>query len=290
MCITMSAAQLSGTRLFAGQFTDGRRSLIYQCSAESEQPNTLMFVVPTKGKLGEKNFINLEAVPELLDLFVDAYQAKKHEGGRSKTLVRSLGENVGFAQVGGWAVTYSNGGSYEEILALIESLPADKRPEANPEVIKGFADLGLPFVIAGFAATSGGRSWGSEKQELHPLGLWYTDPIDEDYLSFPMLDGHGSFPKEQGRVMRDHYTFASIEGVVSGESHYEVNLASELRSCPELLLLIPFVHIDGAHAECVFDAGYIKGLRPNGDLAVEKATLYSKSATSVFFMPGSEIA
>jgi hypothetical protein len=288
MCITMDYAELSSTYLFTAELSDGSRSLIYQCKASSDQPNALMFVVPTSGKLSADNFVNLEKVPKLLSGFVKAYQDAQPKS-RSASRSESFSLGVGFTQVGGWAVTYSNGGSFEEICELIASLPESKRPAVNADVIKGFAKLGLPFVIAGFEGEpAGSRGWGSTTKELHPLGVRYTEPLYPEHLIFPMLDGHGEFPQDLKPAKRDHYVFSARGDVGAAASLYTVNLDNEFMACPEIAALIPLSNVDGG-VQCSFDAGRLDQYTRNGDMAVKIADLYSEKTTIKFFMPGSPI-
>lgn len=253
MCISMQSGDFSGTRVYVGELSRDLRSVIYECVATSEKANALIFTVPTRREIEDSDFVNLEAYPSLLKDMKDAVSPPELTRGAF-----SAKSALGVVEVGQYTVVYSNSASIDAIKALINSplVREERRPELNYEVIDGLNGIGLPVIIACYAAG---------KTHLHPFGMTYSLPIYEDKLVVPMLDGHGEFGDPT--AYRDHWVFAG--------SYRAAELEAEMLVTHESAYpLLPLTELEGAFITSM--AGKrISGKTANGDYFIDLPKLLS---------------
>lgn len=193
MCCTVRAADLSNTKLYAGEAHRGDtyvHVMAYQNKAATKGPNAMILPIPAATMLGPENVIDTRSFPHFLDDIQDAVES-------SGFITFGGGGELSEAQVfdtGSYTVVLAERAS--AIARALDRVPEQKRPPLNPEILRAFEDLyaGWPLAVCCWDGTI----------QAEPL-LWWYEPKMPDWLFAPALDAHdGGPPNTRVQVDVDH--------------------------------------------------------------------------------------
>lgn len=261
----MQYGSFSRTIVYGAKLEGGKRSVAYQCWADSSKPNALMFVVPTTGQITDNNFVNLESAATILnkmsEVFINRDERSISTDLRSEGLSRVI-------DVGMYTVVYSNKPDVDDVQLALNRVATDRRPVINFEIIAGFARIGFPIVIACYPPVI--------EQEFHPLALWYDHPAYENHIVLPMLDGHGNWPEPDKLVERDHWVFIGSldtqeESIMQDQGAW-MNVSDYLEDCPNIAKIFPLYKTE-TDSYTNFDGRHLTGWSLNGDALIDIQSL-----------------
>lgn len=198
MCLTSGPAKLSTTKILSGKIDDAYHLLAYSNTVEniSGKPNSMILAIP--GKVTEEDFYDTTAYAKFLEVIEESQRARYESKSLSRSFdTLSMDDEVVNFQVGMYNVFVSDSAS--NIGKAISTLPSEKRPEINPEILSFLENhyKGWSFVIACFD--------GDKKMEAQPIMLKFK-PIDSNILYFPGMDAHdGGAPNLDEKVWVDHF-------------------------------------------------------------------------------------
>lgn len=211
MCITFRAAELSNTKLYAGEAQRGDtyvHVIAYQNKAATKGANAMILPLPAAVMPGPENVVDTRGFSHFLDDMHRATEIRPKSRGRSAA---TFGEAQVF-DVGSYTVVLA--ASPLAVPAALASVPANKRPEVNDRVLGAFDTLypGWPLAVC---------CWDGEF-EAEPL-LWWYEPRMPDQLFAPALDAHdGEPPRTGARVQVDHLVaFGSTLHPTGNAVHYK---------------------------------------------------------------------
>lgn len=193
MCVTLSLADLSNTRLYAGEARMEDRYvhvIAYQNKAATDGPNAMILPIPAAIMPGSGNVIDTRGFASFLDNI--------HEATRRKDLPVCFGGGDYDAEVfdvGSYTVVLAE--RHQAIAQAIASVPTRKRPSVNLAVLRTFDELypGWPLAVC---------CWDG-KIDAEPL-LWWYEPKTPEWLFAPALDAHDGGPPVAGaQVYVDHH-------------------------------------------------------------------------------------
>jgi hypothetical protein len=260
----MQSGSFSRTIVYGAKLEAGKRSVAYQCWADSSKPNALMFVVPTTVQLTDDNFVNLESAATILNKMSEVF----NRGNRSiSTDWRSKGLSR-IIDVGMYTVVYSNKPDVDDVQLALNQVADDRRPAINFEIIAGFARIGFPIVIACYPPVI--------EQKFHPLALWYDQSAYENHIVLPMLDGHGNWPEPDKLVERDHWVFIGSldtqeESIMQGQGAW-MDVSDYLEDCPDIAKIFPLYETEtGSYTN--FRGKHLTGWLSNGDALIDIQSL-----------------
>jgi hypothetical protein len=209
MCITLHASRLSATKIYAGETEiDGKyhHVLAYKNNATNKfrGANAMVLPIPSAAPLGAKNAYDTREFKGFLNDIADSTKALTlSEDGFGKDR-RSRGlsmKGISVFDVGSYTVVV--GTKMSDAMAAVGTLPIEKRPSLNPQVLSAMAELypGWAFAFC---------CWNSTKElEAEPL-LFAYEPKAPGLLFAPGLDSHDGQPPRTGDVSVDHIiTFGS---------------------------------------------------------------------------------
>jgi hypothetical protein len=194
MCITFGAAELSNTKLYAGEARRGDRYVhvvAYQNKVATEGPNAMVLPLPAAVMPGPENVVDTRGFQRFLDDIHDATGEVCR--GMEAELTASLEAQV--FDVGSYTVVLA--ASPLAVPGALAGVPANKRPAVNDRVLGAFDDLypGWPLAVC---------CWDGSF-EAEPL-LWWYEPRMPDQLFAPSLDAHdGQPPRADAMVQVDHH-------------------------------------------------------------------------------------
>lgn len=208
MCITLSVAEMSNTRLYAGEARIGDKYvhvIAYQNNATTKGPNAMILPIPAAVMPGPENVIDTRGFASFLD---DIHQATKI---KDAPLSFGGGYEAEVFDVGSYTVVLAE--RYEAVAQAIAGVPSKRRPAVNPAVLRAFDELypGWPLAVC---------CWdGAINAE--PL-LWWYEPKSPEWLFAPALDAHdGGPPNLDAHVFVDHFVaFGSTLDPVGEEVRY----------------------------------------------------------------------
>ena len=203
MCISASAAELSGTILFAGRRLHRVHGWVevlgYQNTAANQAagPNAMLLHLPAR-KVTSAQFLNVGRCDKVLRDMASAVQAV----GAG----RSLSDEVDW--MGGGRVEVFERDIYTIVLAdratdihiprALERVPERKRPVVSHDLLTFYADCFPSYPVALCCFDN------AEAMQAKPLMLWYR-PLDEERLVLPAIDCHtGAAPDLAASVRTDH--------------------------------------------------------------------------------------
>ena len=230
MCITLHASQLSGTKIYAGEATrDGRyvHVLAYQNNATNSRPgpNAMVLPIPSASAMGAENAIDTRAFKGFLGDIAEAtkQQSFSRSRGISKGTVLNSALPAVF-DVGSYTVVL--GTDMEAAVQAVASVPENKRPELNADVLTAMAALypGWSFAIC---------CWDG-KIEAEPL-LWWYEPKAPSLLFAPSVDAHDGGPPKEGPVPVDAIVTFGSTLKPTGEREVRYRTAPP----PEVKALLP---------------------------------------------------
>lgn len=190
MCITLSAAELSSTKLYAGEAMIGKtyvHVIAYQNKAITNGPNAMVLPIPAAVTPGPENVIDTRGFPCFLDDI--------HESTKIPSFGIEDDGGVEVFDVGSYSVVLANAPG--AIASAVASIPGNKRPTLNSAVIAAFGELypGWPLAVC---------CWDGAI-EAEPL-LWWYEPRLPEWLFAPALDAHGGAPPDvTATVWVDHH-------------------------------------------------------------------------------------
>lgn len=258
MCMTASAATLTGTHLYAGEGTYKGRDvhvIAYQNLAKSWGPNAMIIPFPAAEAMGPENVIDTRAFPTFLKSITDSLQPRMRSALNSKGIVGSSRAQV--FSVGSYTVVLAT--TIADVTEVLDEVPADRRPKVNSAFIEGFAQLypGWPVAVC---------CWNGEV-EAEPL-LWWYIPRDSTKIFAPSMDAHdGGPPALNVDVFVDHHVaFGSTKVPRGARVHYNHTVFPE-----GVQGLLP-TQIKGRH---------IQRDMPNGDFYLTVESLYSQKSAVI---------
>lgn len=276
MCITFEAAELSNTKLYAGEAQRGDRYvhvIAYQNKAATKGPNAMILPLPAAVMPGPENVIDTRGLARFLE---DIHRATEIVAPPTKNASRSLGalEEAQVFDVGSYTVVLA--ASPLAIPEALASVSPDKRPPVNPGVLRAFEELypGWPLAVCCWNGTF----------ETEPL-LWWYEPKMPDQLFAPALDAHdGQAPRTGANVRVDHHVaFGSTLRPVGKEVRYRDDVyIPDGRSAPSWLAPYESASREVPPPRPVASTGLLpprvrgtrlKGKMPNGDFWLSTATL-----------------
>lgn len=213
MCITFREAELSNTKLYAGEARRGDtyvHVIAYQNKVATKGPNAMILPLPAAVMPGPENVVDTRGFKRFLD---DIHRATERRT-KDRSVLLDLGPSPR-AQV-------FDVGSYTVVLAAsplavpqaLANVPANKRPAVNTLVLGAFEELypGWPLAVC---------CWDGSF-EAEPL-LWWYEPRNPDQLFAPALDAHdGQPPRTDAEVRVDHHVaFGSTLRPGGDEVHYQ---------------------------------------------------------------------
>ena len=162
MCITTHPADLSNTKIYAGEARLGEtyvHVMAYRNTAATEGPNAMILPIPAARMLGPANVIDTREFAGFLDAML----------AEDRDYVRGIGDGVPESpqvfDVGSYTVVLAQ--RPQAIARAIEGVPANKRPSLNPALLQAFDDLypGWPLAVC---------CWDGAI-EAEPM-LWWYEP------------------------------------------------------------------------------------------------------------------
>ena len=200
MCISAKPAEFTGTKGYIGEALHKGKLvhvLGYQNEAKnlSSGGNALILPIPSKTPITKDNIIDLgDKGKNLLNNLTRDYFAPK-ESSRG-LLLNSSTKSVRFFKSGIYEIVVSEKPSL--IFEALKEVSDEKRPEISQELLKWYEDYYPGWSIAVCCFNS------QEKVESAPM-FWMYEPLDENNLFFPGMDGHkGSVPDLSSLVRVDH--------------------------------------------------------------------------------------
>ena len=213
MCMTLGEAELSSTKLYAGEARRGEtyvHVLAYQNKAATQGPNAMVLPLPAKVMPGPGNVVDARGFRRFLD---DIHDATRDWSRVPRSA--GLDELEAAAQVfdvGSYTVVLAS--SARTVRGALERVPASKRPVLNAVALGAFEALypGWPLAVCCWDGTL----------EAEPL-LWWYEPMLPDQLLAPALDAHdGQPPRTDAIVEVDHHVaFGSTLRPTGLEVHYQ---------------------------------------------------------------------
>lgn len=206
MCVSSSVAKFEGTIGYMGE-AEAPQGLVhvigYQNSAAnlSSGPNSMILHFPSKNAMDESNVIDVgEKGKSLLNDWVEMYAPKPR--GITKSVVSN---KVEIFNTGIYTVAISNKPS--QISSALESVPENKRPNIEPELLKWYEDSFPGWSVAVCCFDN------NDMKKSEPLFWWYH-PIHKERIHFPAIDSHdGSVPDLNKEVRTDHFiVYGSTKG------------------------------------------------------------------------------
>jgi hypothetical protein len=254
MCVSASAAELSGTILFAGRRLHRVHGWVevlgYQNTAVnlSPGPNAMLLHLPAR-KVTSAHFLNVGRCDQVLRDMAAAVQSM----GRG----RYLSDETDW--MGGGRVEVFEHDIYTVVLAdratdiprALDRVPERKRPVVSSELLAFYADCfpGYPVALCCFD--------NAEAIQAKPLMLWYR-PLDEERLILPAIDCHtGAVPDLEASVRTDHTVIFATDRAIEGWGE-PVAYSQAGRMRHELRAFLP---------EQVLGERFTE-LLPNGDFAI----------------------
>ncbi len=193
MCITLRAAELSNTKLYAGEARRGDtyvHVIAYQNKAATEGPNAMILPLPAAVMPGPENVVDTRRFKRFLD---DMHDATRITVPGSRSTLGAPDAQV--FDIGSYTVVLA--ASPSAVPEALARVPANKRPAVNALVLGAFEELypGWPLAVC---------CWDGSF-EAEPL-LWWYEPRIPDQLFAPALDAHdGQPPRTDARVRVDHH-------------------------------------------------------------------------------------
>jgi len=207
MCITFREAELSNTKLYAGEARRGDAHvhvIAYQNKAATRGPNAMILPLPAAVMPGPENVVDTRGFKRFLD---DIHRATE----RHDFLDLRAAPGAQVFDVGSYTVVLT--ASPLAVPEALASVPASKRPAVNALVLDAFEKLypGWPLAVC---------CWDGSF-EAEPL-LWWYEPRMPDQLFAPALDAHdGQPPRADAEVRVDHHVaFGSTLHPTGDEVHY----------------------------------------------------------------------
>lgn len=191
MCITTAPAELEKTILLANSVEiDGRTHSVigYQNVARNRapRPNAMILPFPAADPMTRENCIDVSTHKSLLKRYAELVRPSRP---RTRGLSKGLANDVRLVEV-------FDSGSYTVVLAadakaipaVLEQVPAEKRPTPHPELFDAY-DAWYPGWTVAVCCWDGAI-------EAEPLLWWYRPtPEYRDRHFLPGLDGHdGNVP------------------------------------------------------------------------------------------------
>lgn len=200
MCISVRAAEFSGTKIYAGEAErQGQyvHVLAYQNEAVGHGPNAMVLPIPSIEPMGPDNVVDTKKYPRFLNDIVDSTKIQRL--GKSRSDARAVA-----GQYFSLEAQVFESGSYTIVLAdrtgqipeALKRVSEDRRPEVSTRFLLGFSKLYHNHKIMICC-------WnGNVKAE--PMLCWYV-PTDRDVLFIPTMDAHnGDAPNINAIVYTDH--------------------------------------------------------------------------------------
>jgi hypothetical protein len=191
MCITTHPADLSNTKIYAGEARLGEtyvHVMAYRNTAATEGPNAMILPIPAARMLGPANVIDTREFAGFLDIMLaEAEDCCRGAFG-------GVPESPQVFDVGSYTVVLAQ--RPQAIARAVEGVPANKRPSLNPALLQAFDDLypGWPLAVC---------CWDGAI-EAEPM-LWWYEPKSPEWLFAPALDAHhGGAPDIGAEVRVDH--------------------------------------------------------------------------------------
>jgi hypothetical protein len=279
MCMTLGVAELSSTKLYAGEAKRGDtyvHVLGYQNKAASQGPNAMVLPLPARVMPGPDNVVDTRGFRHFLD---DIHDATRDWGRVPRGFDSELHADEEEAQVfdvGSYTVVLAS--SARTVSEALGRVPASKRPALNAAVLGAFEDLypGWPLAVCCWDGTV----------EAEPL-LWWYEPMLPDRLFAPALDAHDGRPPRTGAVVvvDHHVAFGSTLRPTGPEVRYQDDVRIEPPPAP--FWLAPFKRPAPQKPPPVASTGLlpprVRGTRvqramPNGDFWLSTQALDGPAA------------
>ena len=223
MCITTGPAKLSKTKIMSFPLENGRFMFSYVNNVRNGKggipfdlggfmegdldledfgerkpnENANSMILPIPGEVREEWFYDTSKYNKFLDDIEEFHKPRT----RSLSLSKGMASNgVSVFENGMYTVVVSK--NIESIKDAINTLPEEKRPEIQDELLNFFGDYykGFSFVVCCFS--------GDKEMKAQPIMFEYA-PNDPSKLFFPGMDAHdGGAPKLRKQVSVDHCLIA----------------------------------------------------------------------------------
>ena len=196
MCMSLSQAEFSQTRLYAGEAKlEGKyvHVIAYQNSAQSEGPNAMVLPLPAAVMPGPENVVDTRTFKGFLAEMERATRVSWPSASRSARL--GLPGPAAVFDVGSYTVVLAE--KPADVANALASVPEEKRPALNPDLLAAFDELypGWPIAVC---------CWNG-RIKAEPL-LWWFEPMHPGWLFLPALDAHdGKAPDPDAIVYVDHF-------------------------------------------------------------------------------------
>ncbi|MFO0588156.1 MAG: hypothetical protein U0441_11480 [Polyangiaceae bacterium] len=225
--MSLSEARFSQTRLYAGEAErDGKyvHVIAYQNTAISEGPNAMVLPLPAAVMPGRENILDTRDCKDFLVAMEKATRRARRNAARGMDLAE-VESAADVFDVGSYTVVLA--ARPQDVADALASVPEEKRPALNPEVLAAFDELypGWPIAVC---------CWNG-RIEAEPL-LWWFEPMHPKWLFLPALDAHdGKAPDPEAPVSVDHFiAFGSTLEPLGDDVHY-----AEWRIPPAVRALLP---------------------------------------------------
>lgn len=199
MCITISKAELTKTKVYAGISNIDKKEvhvLCYSNEVRSKVPNAMILPIPTK-ELGKENFIDTRQFSEFLnDIARQSFIITDGDRDFGDNLLsdrRSRGINV--FESGSYTCIVADQAS--DISSVLSSLPENKRPEIKQELLDFFSE-NYPSDKWKFLCCCWEGNLSPE-----PIMIYYV-PSEPSLVYLPMLDSHDGTKPKESIVKTDH--------------------------------------------------------------------------------------
>lgn len=215
MCVSNNKAQFTGTKGYVGEAqTPGGlvHVLGYQNKAQNKVtgPNAMILHFPAKEAMTSANVINLENKTFLKEMCL----LVETEISRGKG-IQSNSHKVEIFESGAYTVVLSNKPTL--INEALKSVPKEKRPDINPELMAWY-EAAYPGYSVAVCCFSSDKETDAEQM------FWWYKPMNEAELFFPAIDAHdGGVPNLAEKVLIDHTITCSI-----------IELSSEARNIQDI--------------------------------------------------------
>lgn len=266
MCISIHPSEMTSTKIYAGEAQHKDRYvhvLAYKNQANnlSPGPNAMLLPIPAAEPLTRENAFDTRGYDEFLDDI--AQSTKILTLGRSRREMFNDADDI--FDVGSYTVV--TGRDMRALTLAAATIPKDKRPELNQDVMLAMADLypGSAFALC---------CWNG-RIAPEPL-LWWYIPSNPDVLFAPGLDAHDGKAPTKGKVQTDHLvTFGSTLKPVR-RSERDVRYRQPRPA--DVAALLPTRAV-GTHQDEPL---------PNGDFIMTVADLTGRDGTIQRVYPGGE--
>jgi hypothetical protein len=205
MCVTLGAARLSKTILYAAEVCpDGMEVLHvlgYQNSVQNlssngaARGNAMILPFPAlPGTMTRKNVVPTDQCPHILEDLAET--VRWQNATRSLGIAKDAGPGVEVFDTGIYTVVLAEDAG--AIPGALKRVPAAKRPALNPPIFDAYARWYPDWTIALCCFNN------AEAARATPL-LWWYRPANPEELFAPALDCHsGEVPDLNAEVVVDH--------------------------------------------------------------------------------------